>query len=295
MLSSFMRTTWGTATSGATERRRWRRPTWTGWPREGVRFTNAHSASATCTPSRYALLTGEYAWRRKGTGVLPGNARLIIEPGRTTLASLMKRAGYTTGVVGKWHLGLGAADLDWNGEIRPGPLEIGFDYCFLIPATGDRVPCVFVENHRVVGLDPKDPIQVSYEKPVGDEPTGKDHPELLKMHPSHGHDQTIVNGISRIGYMSGGKAARWVDEDIADTITGKAVAFIEKHKDEPFFLYFATHDIHVPRVPHPRFAGKSGLGPRGDVILEFDWSVGEILQDAGPPRPRPGHARDFLQ
>jgi arylsulfatase A-like enzyme len=245
--------------------------------REGVRFVNAHSASATCTPSRYALLTGEYAWRRKGTGVLPGDARLIIEPGRTTLASLMQRAGYKTGAVGKWHLGLGAGNINWNGQIQPGPLEIGFDYCFLIPATGDRVPCVFVEDHRVVGLDPKDPIQVSYGKPVGDEPTGKDHPELLKMHPSHGHNQTIVNGISRIGYMSGGKAARWVDENIADTITGKAVAFIEKHKDEPFFLYFATHDIHVPRVPHPRFAGQSGLGPRGDAILEFDWSVGEIL------------------
>jgi len=246
--------------------------------REGVRFVNAHSASATCTPSRYAMLTGEYAWRRKGTGVLPGDARLIIEPGRTTLASLMQRAGYKTGVVGKWHLGLGAGELDWNQEIKPGPLDIGFDYCFLIPATGDRVPCVFVENRRVVNLDPKDPIQVSYQKPVGDEPTGKEHPELLKMHPSHGHDQTIVNGISRIGYMSGGRAARWVDENIADTITGKAVAFIEKHKEEPFFLYFATHDVHVPRVPHPRFAGQSGLGPRGDAILQFDWSVGEILK-----------------
>jgi arylsulfatase A-like enzyme len=246
--------------------------------REGVRFTNVHSASATCTPSRYAMLTGEYAWRRKGTGVLPGDARLIIEPGRTTLASLMKQAGYKTGVVGKWHLGLGAGELDWNSEIKPGPLDLGFDYCFLIPATGDRVPCVYVENRRVVNLDPKDPIQVSYQKPVGDEPTGKDHPELLKMHPSHGHDQTIVNGISRIGYMTGGQAARWVDETSADTITGKAVAFIEKHKEEPFFLYFATHDIHVPRVPHPRFAGQSGLGPRGDAILEFDGSVGEILQ-----------------
>ena len=246
--------------------------------REGVRFVNAHSASATCTPSRYAMLTGEYAWRRKGTGVLPGDARLIIEPGRTTLASLMKWAGYKTGAVGKWHLGLGAGDLDWNQEIKPGPLDLGFDYCFLIPATGDRVPCVFVENRRVVGLDPKDPIQVSYQKPIGAEPTGKDHPELLKMHPSHGHDQTIVNGISRIGYMSGGKAARWLDEEIADTITGKAVAFIEKHKEEPFFLYFATHDIHVPRVPHPRFSGKSGLGPRGDAILQFDWSVGEVLK-----------------
>lgn len=245
---------------------------------EGVRFTNVHSSSATCTPSRYAMLTGEYPWRRKGTGVLPGDARLIIEPGRTTLPSIMQKAGCATGAVGKWHLGLGAGDLDWNGDIKPGPLDLGFDYCFLIPATGDRVPCVYVEDRRVVGLDPSDPIQVSYGKPVGDEPTGREHPELLKMHPSHGHDMTIVNGISRIGYMAGGKSARWVDEDMADTITAKAVQFIEKHRVEPFFLYFATHDIHVPRVPHPRFAGRSGMGPRGDAILQLDWSVGEVIK-----------------
>lgn len=246
--------------------------------REGIRFTNAHSASATCTPSRYALLTGEYAWRRKGTGVLPGNARLIVEPGRTTLPSLMQRVGYKTAAIGKWHLGLGDGDLDWNGDIKPGPLDIGFDHCFLIPATGDRVPCVFVEDHRVVGLDPTDPIRVSYKEPIGDDPTGRDHPELLKIHPSHGHDQTIVNGISRIGYMAGGKAARWVDEDIADTITAKAIRFIERSRAEPFFLYFSTHDIHVPRAPHPRFVGASGLGPRGDVIVQLDWCVGEILK-----------------
>jgi len=166
---------------------------------------------------------------------------------------------------------------DWNGEITHGPLDIGFDYCYLIPATGDRVPCVYVENRRVVGLDPADPIQVDYQKKIGDWPTGKENPELLKMHPSHGHDMTIVNGISRIGYMTGGRSALWVDEDRADTITRKAVSFIEKNKDRPFFLYFATHDIHVPRVPHPRFTGKSGMGPRGDAILEFDWSVGEII------------------
>lgn len=244
---------------------------------EGLRFTDGHCGSATCTPSRYAMLTGEYAWRRKGTGVLPGNAQMIIEPGRTTLASVLKKAGYTTAVVGKWHLGLGAGDLDWNGDIKPGPLEIGFDHCFLIPATGDRVPCVYVEDHRVVGLDPADPIQVGYGKKVGDEPTGKANPELLKMHPSHGHDQTIVNGISRIGTMAGGKAARWVDEDMADVITRKAVAFMEKNRARPFFLFFSTHDIHVPRVPHPRFVGATGMGPRGDVIAQFDGCTGEIL------------------
>lgn len=246
--------------------------------KEGLRFTNAHSTSATSTPSRYSLLTGEYAWRRQGTGIATGDAVAIIHPDKFTMADVMKGAGYTTGVVGKWHLGLGpSTGADWNGEITHGPLDIGFDYNFLIPATGDRVPCVFVENRRVVNLDPKDPIKVSFGDPILVEPTGKDHPELLKMHPSHGHDMTIVNGVSRIGYMSGGKSALWVDEDIADVITGKAVSFIEKNKDNPFFLYFATHDIHVPRVPHQRFAGKSGMGPRGDVILEFDWSVGEIL------------------
>ena len=169
------------------------------------------------------------------------------------------------------------AELTGTEKYTSGPMDIGFDYNFIIPATGDRVPCVFVENRKVVNLDPADPIKVSFSEPILTEPTGKDHPELLKMHPSHGHDMTIVNGISRIGYMSGGKSARWIDENIADVITGKAVRFIENNKDKPFFLYFSTHDIHVPRVPDPRFAGKSGMGPRGDVILEFDWSVGQIM------------------
>jgi arylsulfatase A-like enzyme len=247
--------------------------------KQGLRFTNMHCTSATSTPSRYSLMTGEYAWRKKGTGVLPGDASAIIQTGRTTIASLLKNAGYTTGVVGKWHLGLGpAGGPNWNGDITNGPPDIGFDYSFIIPATGDRVPCVFVENRNVVGLDPEDPIKVSYSEKVGDWPTGKENPELLKMHPSHGHDNTIVNGISRIGYMTGGKSALWIDEDIAETITGKAVHFIEDNHNQPFFLYFATHDVHVPRAPDERFAHKSGMGPRGDAILEFDWSVGEILK-----------------
>jgi arylsulfatase A-like enzyme len=246
--------------------------------REGVRFTDAHAPAAVCTPTRYAFITGQYAWRNPaGSRILNGEAPLAIAPASATTPSLLRQAGYATGLVGKWHIGLGKGDLDFNKEIRPGPLEVGFDYAFFFPATGDRVPCVYIENHRVVGLDPSDPIRTSYQNKVGDDPTGKENPEFLKMKPSHGHDNTIVNGISRIGWMSGGKAARWNDETLADTFSGKAVSFIERSKDRPFFLYFATHDIHVPRVPSPPRKGKSGCGTRGDVIQQFDDAVGAVL------------------
>lgn len=245
----------------------------------GIRFSNAHATSSVCTPSRYSMLTGQYPWRKSGTGILPGDAALIIDEGQATLPSILKGAGYRTGIVGKWHLGLGGqGGPDWNGEIRPGPLEVGYDTCFIMPATCDRVPCVYVHDHRVANLDPADPIRVSYKTPVGDEPTGRARPDLLRMKASHGHDQTIINGIGRIGYMEGGHAARWVDEEMADTFTRKAVEFIDENHAGPFFLTFTTHDPHVPRVPHPRFRGKSGCGLRGDAIVQFDWCVGQIAE-----------------
>ena len=148
--------------------------------KQGIRFTNAHATSATCTPSRYALMTGIYPWRKEGTGILPGDAALIIPTDKTTLPSLFQKAGYQTGIVGKWHLGLGdQLEKDWNGELKPGPNEVGFDYSFIFPATADRVPSVFVENHRVIALDSSDPIQVDYNKKVGTDPTGKENPDII--------------------------------------------------------------------------------------------------------------------
>lgn len=247
----------------------------------GVRFTNAHATSATCTPSRYAFMTGEYPWRRSGTGVLPGDAALIVPTDKITLPKVFKNAGYKTGIVGKWHLGLGnTVAKNWNADIKPGPMEVGFDYSFIFPATADRVPTVFLEGHKVVSLDPKDPIEVNYQTKVGDDPTGKDHPELLKQKssPGQGHNQTIVNGIGRIGYMSGGHMARWVDEEVSTTFLTKAQGFIEENQKEPFFLYFALTEPHVPRMPATMFKGKSGLGLRGDAILQLDWTIGELMK-----------------
>lgn len=247
--------------------------------REGLRFTDTHSASSVCTPSRFALLTGKYPWRKHGTGILPGNAAMILPTADQAmlLPSMMKAAGYKTAAIGKWHLGLGNGNVDWNGQISPGPKEVGFDESYIMAATADRVPCVYIRNGRVDNLDPKDPIEVSYSHNFPGEPTGKQDPELLRVMSSHGHDQSIVNGIGRIGYMRGGKSALWKDQDLADTITNEAVQFIEKNKNRRFFLYFATNDIHVPRDPHQRFIGKSGCGIRGDVTVQMDDSLGRIL------------------
>lgn len=246
----------------------------------GIRFTNGYATAATSTPSRYSMLTGEYAWRKPGTDVAAGNAGMIIRPEQFTIADVFKSAGYATAAFGKWHLGLGdkTAEQDWNAPLATGPNDLGFDYSYIMAATADRVPCVFIENGSVANYDSSAPIEVSYQRNFPGEPTGRANPELLyNLKPSHGHDMSIVNGISRIGYMKGGGKALWKDENIADSITAYAVNFINQHKKEPFFMYFATNDVHVPRFPHERFRGKNKMGLRGDAIVQFDWTVGQIM------------------
>jgi arylsulfatase A-like enzyme len=246
---------------------------------EGLRFTSGYCSASTCTPTRYSFLTGNYAFRKKNTGIAPPNSPAIIQPGTETVASLLQKGGYSTAVIGKWHLGLGAASgPDWNGDLKPGPREIGFGYNFLLPTTNDRVPQVYVKNHRVLNLDPKDPLWVGRKKPSKDHPTGLTHRDTLKMDWSHGHNSTIHNGISRIGFYTGGHAARFRDEDLADEWVKQSVSWIEEHKEKPFFLFFSSHDLHVPRIPHERFQGKTSLGFRGDSILQLDWCVGELMK-----------------
>ncbi|MDU0354454.1 arylsulfatase [Paraglaciecola aquimarina] len=244
----------------------------------GIRFTDAHTSAATCTPSRYSLLAGEHAFR-KNARILKGDAPLLIGTDQPTLPRMLKKAGYQTAVVGKWHLGLGNGNVDWNQAIKPGPLEIGFDYSFLLPATGDRVPTVYMENHHILNLSKDDPISVNYKKKIGHRPTGNENPELVRYQPSDdGHSKTIINGISRMGWMAGGKSAEWVDEDFYQVFTDKANHFIAKNKNEPFFLFFSFHDIHVPRLPNKRFQGKSEMGLRGDAIVQMDWITGQVVK-----------------
>ncbi len=243
----------------------------------GMLFTNGYASSATCTPSRYALLTGIYPWRKKAS-ILSGSAPLIIDTAQITIPKLLRNQGYATGIVGKWHLGLGNGNVNWNQRVSPGPNEVGFDYSYIMAATQDRVPTVYIQDGNVVGLDPNDPIEISYQKNFEGEPTAIDNPELVKLKWHHGHNNSIVNGIPRIGFMKGGESAKWKDVDMADTFLKEAQDYVVKHKESPFFLYYALQQPHVPRTPHPRFVGASGMGPRGDVIVEADYVVGEFIK-----------------
>jgi len=247
---------------------------------EGVRFTNFYATAATCTPSRYSLLTGSYPWRNPRAKILAGDAPMIIGPSELTVPAILKRAGYATSVVGKWHIGLGDGQINWNVDIRPAPLDVGFDESFIMAATNDRVPSVYVQGRRVVNLDPADPLEVYYgnENPFPEVPTGRTHPELLTMpHGDRQHYDTIVNGVPRIGFSRGGKSATWDDTTMTDVFLKQAKDFITNKKGGPFFLYLALYQPHVPRIPSPRFKGASSKGPRGDVIMELDWAVGELM------------------
>jgi arylsulfatase A-like enzyme len=205
---------------------------------------------------------------------------------RITLPKLFKQAGYHTAVIGKWHLGLGKRGVktDWNGAVAPGPLEVGFDDAFLLPYTNDRVPCVYLKNHHVVNLDPSDPLYIGSYKSVQKSgstlyPDGRKNPEAMTFYKStHAHNNSVINGIGRIGYQSGGKSALWDDSTMTQVFVDHVREYIARHRKEPFFLFYTPQNIHVPRVPAPRFRGKTTLGYRGDSMVELDWAVGEVLR-----------------
>lgn len=244
---------------------------------EGLRFRQGYATASTCTPSRYSLLTGSYPWRNPRAAILRGTAAQIIPTGAPTLPAMFREAGYTTGIVGKWHLGLGDGNIDWNSDEMQGtPNDVGFDFSYIMAATNDRAPCVYIDNRGVDNLDPDDPLAVTYDRRAAfpEVPTQRSHPELATI---RGHGGGIINGIPRLGYMRGGKRAIWDDETMCDVFLDKALGFIDQHQSGPFFLYHAFHEPHAPRIPSPRFAGQSPMGPRGDVIIELDWCVGQML------------------
>jgi arylsulfatase A-like enzyme len=233
--------------------------------REGLRFEEGHASAAVCTPTRYSMITGQYSWRRDAIGlhkgVANGDSPLLIPTDMVTAPGLLKEAGYKTALIGKWHLGFCTERPNYNKELRPGPLEVGFNEYFGFPATNDRIPTVFVRGHQVQNLDPADPIRYTY-----NEAEAK-RQGMTKM----------SAGRNRIGWTKGGKSAWWKDIDISDTFTGECVKFIERNKDNRFLLVFTPHDVHAPTIPHPRFAGTSGLGARADMLHELDASIGVIL------------------
>jgi len=224
---------------------------------QGRRFTDAHSASAVCTPSRYALLTGRYPARRDDLwGPVMLRSPLVVSPDRLTVADVAKQAGYATACIGKWHLGFGQqAPTDWNKPLRPGPLELGFDYYFGVPVVNSHPPFVYVEDHYVVGL-------------VDDDPLVYGRQAETRM-----FDEKM--GINVIGGAKAAHAA-YDDEQVGTKLTKKAVEWIRQHRDAPFFLYLATTNIHHPFTPAPRFQGTSRAGRYGDFIHELDWIVGQI-------------------
>jgi arylsulfatase A-like enzyme len=223
---------------------------------EGRRFTDGHSASAVCTPSRYNLITGEYAFRGDHWSPVFLKVGLLIDPDQTTVADVMKRAGYSTSIIGKWHLGFGEETPNWNGDLKPGPLELGFDYYFGVPVVNSHPPFVYVENHRVVGLVPEDPFV------YGQMANTEVFPEKRKLDDIGGADAAH---------------ALYKDREVGTKLTEKSVEWIREHKEDPFFLILSTTNIHHPFTPAPRFVGTSECGRYGDYVHELDWMVGEVM------------------
>ena len=234
---------------------------------EGMYFSDAHSGSAVCTPTRYGLLTGRYAWRtRLKSGVLWGYSPHLIDPQRMTVASLLKRQGYHTACVGKWHLGLDwqttdgktpgdsmdepGETVDYSKPIMNGPNELGFDYFFGIPASLDMVPYVYIENDHVV----EEPTETIHASKKGE------------------------GGFWRAGPIAPG----FRHDDVLPTLTGKAATFINRHAetgtDSPFFLYLPLTAPHTPWVPAESFKGRSEAGDYGDFVAQVDGTAGEIMK-----------------
>jgi arylsulfatase A-like enzyme len=222
--------------------------------KHGMMFLDAHTPSAVCTPTRYGVLTGRYCWRsRLKRGVLRGYSPHLIEPERATVASVLKRAGFYTGAVGKWHLGMDwqkskeeTKDPDFTRPIKNGPNALGFDFFFGIPASLDFPPYVYVRNDRVVELPTE-------EQPAVDFP----------------------------GYIRKGlKSPSFDFEHCLDHLLAQAEAFIIRRAktSRPFFLYFPMTAPHKPVLPHKRFNKKTKLGPYGDFIVQVDWTVGQVLK-----------------
>lgn len=225
--------------------------------KEGRRFTDAHSSSAVCTPSRYGLLTGQYPHRKKLSRPVMLKGGLIIDTQQQTIASVMKDAGYATACFGKWHLGFGKKVPNWNGDLKPGPLELGFDYYFGVPVVNSHPPFVWVENHRVVGLVEDDPFV-------------------------YGKRAKTREFFEKMGYNNIGGAdaahALYDDEAVGIELTKRATDWIKARGKEPFLLYLATTHIHHPFTPAARFKGTSKAGVYGDFIHELDWMVGEVMK-----------------
>ncbi|MDQ8208253.1 sulfatase-like hydrolase/transferase [Coraliomargarita sp. SDUM461003] len=236
---------------------------------EGRKFSDAHSSSAVCTPSRYGLLTGQYPFRANdGKGIWKPTgleSPLLIDPDMLTIADVFKRQGYDTAAFGKWHLGFKTGENDWQEPLRPGPQDLGFDYYFGMPVVNSAPPYAYVENDHFYGSDPDDPlINVGRQGPGA-------HP-LSKLPKAAGHRTPNF-------YKGQTKAYELFDDyEVGTKLAEKAADWIESRDEKPFFVYFAATQVHHPFTPAERFQGTSQAGLYGDFAHELDWIVGELRE-----------------